>query len=351
MNHYPIHIEDVKKAIPLDAQTETSIIASRREIEKILHGRSEKIIIIVGPCALQSKQSALEYATRLRKLQKEVESSFFLVMRTYYEKARSLNSWKGVLYPKSTTDEEIDYNTPLIETRDTLYSIAQMGIPLAAELIDPIASLFFQDLLSWASIGARTVHSQLHRLFASSLSMPCGIKNPLDGSIAIAGAAIAVASAPQFFLRANLKGSIEWIQSDGNPYAHLILRGSTQSTNYHRDEIEKARVLLTEMGLNQSLIVDCSHGNSQGDFHNQKKVFQEVLEGKISEKNRTVRGLMLESFLQEGTIRDRDLSYISEEERLALFDTVSHVDPCLGWDETQTLIHEAHALLQTSNIC
>ncbi|KAM9967290.1 hypothetical protein ACTFIR_007530 [Dictyostelium discoideum] len=121
-------------------------------------------------------------------------------MRTYYKKALSLNSWKGVLYPKSTFDEEIDYNTPLIENRDTLYSIVQMGIPLAVELIDPISSLFFQDLLSWESIEARTVHSQLHRA----------------------------------------KGSIEWIQSDGNSYA----RGSTQSTNYHRDEIEKARVLL-----------------------------------------------------------------------------------------------------------
>ncbi len=346
----PCVFGEIRKKVSLSASIGKVISTSREAVQRILDGKDNRLFLVVGPCALQSPNSAIEYAGKLASLQKEVQDSFILIMRAYYEKARSFGGWKGFMYsgwgPENPIEEEDNPSRSLIQTRKLLLNLVETGVPLASELLDPIASFLFQDLITWASIGARTVHSQPHRLLASNLPMPCGIKNSLDGSIHAASSAVKVANSSHTFLGVGENGRLEWISSRGNPYAHIVLRGGTHQPNYSYEDIEKARKTLEDMSLNQAIVVDCSHGNSQGDTRQQIAVFQNVLEGIALGKNRSVKGLMIESFLEEGTIRNKDLSSMPYEDRIKAFERISHVDPCLDWATTEKLIRNGHRFLQ-----
>ncbi len=329
--------------LPLSLQDESFIGKKRNEIRAILDGHDHRLLLIVGPCALQPSPSLFDYARKLNQLQKEVESSFLIVMRAYFEKARTINGWRGSAYSSGATlNTATSLEESLYMTREALLSLTSMRVPLAAEFIDPLIAPFFTDLISWGSIGARTIHSQTHRILASSFSFPCGMKNSVEGSIEAACHAIKVAQMPHAFLTSNTAGKVHTSISQGNPYAHLVLRGGPLKPNYSPQDICMAKELLTSLGVNESIIIDCSHGNSQKQYREQPKVFHTIIDNYIKGLTPTVRGAMIESYLLGGSLQDVISSPRSDEEKKALAEQVSHIDPCLDWRSTEETIRAAH---------
>lgn len=335
-----------KEHVPLTQKIEKEIQQHRTTIRNILAKKNERLLLIIGPCALQSPESALEYAKNLIALQQTVQDSFFIVMRAYYEKARSSVGWKGYMYSGVKDGDSQDPSHSLFQTRKLLISLAELGIPLASEIVDPLGAHLFSDLISWASIGARTVYSQPHRLLASYLPIPCGIKNSLEGSIEAACSAVKVANAPHKFLGCSEKGVMTWLSSSGNPDAHIVLRGSLTGTNFSRDSIQAAQQLLKRQNLFEAIVIDCSHGNAQGDMKNQLVVFDTVFQEILHDSTHPVRGLMIESFLDEGSINSHLVHNTSCDTRPKSLDRISHIDPCLNWQTTEQLVLDAHAQFQ-----
>jgi len=309
-------IEQIHKELPLSGQEKISLF--RKSINDILLGNDPRLLVIVGPCALQDADSAIEYGKRLFKLQQRVKERLFLVMRAYAEKPRTRSSWKGFVH-----SHEGSVAKGIIETRQLLLALTEIGIALATEFVSPFLADYFSDLISWGAIGARTVLSPVHRELASRLPMAIGMKNTLDGTFEPAICAIESVSQEQPTIITATSGSVCQAYSPGNPYAHLVLRGGNGGPNYTR--VKKAKDLLHEARLQEAILVDCSHGNSQYMWERQPKVCKEVLEHSLP----FIQGIMVESFLCGGTGD-------------AIGSGHSVVDGCLGWDETEKLIVHAH---------
>ncbi len=326
--------EQLKKALAL-GETERNFIAeSRAAAEKILCGDDGRLALIVGPCSIHDVDAALEYAEKLGALSHQVRETCFLVMRVNVEKPRTTVGWKGMLY-----DPYLDGSNALEEglfrARTLFCALAQQKIPTATEFLDPLAALYYDDLVTWGFIGARTSCSQPHRQFASSLSFPVGFKNGLDGASELTIHSLLSAAHEHTFLYANDAGNLCAQSTSGNPWVHLVLRGSHFSPNYDRDSIDGACTKLKEMGLNPRLLIDCAHGNCQKDYEKQKEVFHSVLE-EIA-RGAQVFGMMLESHLLAGN------QSVSSESTLKV--GVSITDPCLDWSSTEELILSAHAVM------
>ena len=314
----------LKGQLPLSSALKQQVAQHRQIIQNILAGTDPRLLVIVGPCSIHDSQTALEYAEKLKQLQSQVSDQIFLVMRAYIEKPRTTIGWKGFLYDPDL-DGSANMQLGLEKSRELYLQIIEMGLPIASEILSPMATGYFDDVLAWGAIGARTSESQIHREISSAMPYSIGFKNGTDGSIQIALDAIQSASHPHQFMGMSQSGLPAILSSQGNPHAHLILRGSNSVPNYQLAEIEK--IQQKAKGQLPALIIDCSHGNSLKDPQQQPQVLRTI----VAEREQTqVRGIMLESYLVDGNQKiSCDMTYGQ-----------SVTDGCLGWDKTEQLLIE-----------
>lgn len=310
------------------------VAQQRQAIRAIVNGEDDRLLVITGPCSLHDADSALEYAERLAQLSGEVGDCMLLVMRAYVEKPRTTVGWKGMLYDPHL-DGSGDMAEGLALSRRLMLDMVRLGLPVANELLQPLAAGYFDDLLGWAAIGARTSESQVHREMVSGLNLPVGFKNGTDGSLGIACDAMGSALHPHRHFGVDDQGHPALIQTQGNPDTHLVLRGGHAGPNFAPEHIAAARAELSRRGLAPRLIVDCSHANSGKDPLRQPAVLEAVvaqrLAGEIS-----LRGVMLESHLSPGAQPlSNELAY-----------GVSITDGCLGWAATEIALMRAAARLR-----
>lgn len=317
---------------PLSRSTAAAFQENRRKLRAILDGNSERLLVILGPCSIHHVESALQYAERLRELSRQVGSKIFIVMRVYFEKPRTTLGWKGLIYDPDINGE-YQIEKGILVARKLLLQIAQMGLPIATELLDPVSSSFFIDAVTWAGIGARTSESPTHRQMASGLPCPVGFKNSTDGNLQPAIDALLSSRACHSFIGVMKNGHIGLFRTKGNPYAHLVLRGGGGRTNYDPDSIAQTRERLQRAGLASSpVVVDCSHGNSNRDYRNQRLAFESVVAQRLAGE-RCLKGVMLESYLREGKQPLREGSTPAPD--------ISITDACISWEETESLILSA----------
>ena len=314
----------LKAQLPLSSALKQQIAQHRQIIQNILAGTDPRLLVITGPCSIHDPQAALEYAEKLKQLQSQVSDQIFLVMRAYIEKPRTTVGWKGFLYDPDL-DGSANMQLGLEKSRELYLQIIEMGLPIASEILSPMATGYFDDVLAWGAIGARTSESQIHREISSAMPYSIGFKNGTDGSIQIALDAIQSASHPHQFMGMSQSGLPAILSSQGNPHAHLILRGANSGPNYQLAEIEK--IQQKAKGQLPALIIDCSHGNSLKDPQQQPQVLRTI----VAEREQTqVRGIMLESYLVDGNQKiSCDMTYGQ-----------SVTDGCLGWDKTEQLLIE-----------
>lgn len=316
----------IKNELPLTARE--FIADSRATAERILQRTDERLVAIVGPCSIHDPESALEYARRLKNLTPEIDKTFFPIMRLFIEKPRTRLGWKGMLYDPHL-DGSNDIASGLRKSRALFLEIANLGVPCAAELLEPIVAPYFDDLLVWGLIGARTSASQPHRQMASGLHFPIGFKNDFRGELDVAISGILTSRIPHSHIGIDSKGHIAALHTRGNPLSHLVLRGSDNHPNYDPTSIAKALQTLRDHRLEPRLLVDCSHGNCEKDYRKQKTVFESVLSQ--AQENKAIAGIMLESHLFAGKQPLGD-------DRSLLNYGISITDPCLDWEETASLL-------------
>lgn len=314
----------LKGQLPLSSALKQQVAQHRQIIQNILAGTDPRLLVITGPCSIHDPQAALEYAEKLKQLQSQVSDQIFLVMRAYIEKPRTTVGWKGFLYDPDL-DGSANMQLGLEKSRELYLQIIEMGLPIASEILSPMATGYFDDVLAWGAIGARTSESQIHREISSAMPYSIGFKNGTDGSIQIALDAIQSASHPHQFMGMSQSGLPAILSSQGNPHAHLILRGANSGPNYQLAEIEK--IQHKAKGQLPALIIDCSHGNSHKDPQQQPQVLRTI----VAEREQTqVRGIMLESHLVDGNQKiSCNMTYGQ-----------SVTDGCLGWDKTEQLLIE-----------
>ena len=331
--------QQMRENIPVSEASYRTVMTGRKDIEAILDGTDERFLLIVGPCSIHVPAAALDYAARLLRLREQYCDIFCIVMRAYFEKPRSGLGWRGLIVEPGL-DGRIDMLKGLETARKTLQAITELGLPAASELLDPIVPQYTADFISWASIGARSAESQIHRELASGLSMPVGFKNPTDGAMHTAVNAIVSARRPHAFLGIGQNGCAAVIHTGGNEHAHLVLRGSAHGPNYDRAAVETSCRLLTEQGIQPALLIDCSHGNSQKDPERQGAVLFDSLRLRLEGAPfSAVKGCMLESFIQAGSVPFERCTETAEYGK-------SVTDPCLSWDMTEALIAQAANLLK-----
>ncbi len=286
------------RELPLSEQAARTVQQARERIKAILHAGDQRLLVIVGPCSVHDVAAAREYAEAIAQAQRRHRDELEIVMRVYFEKPRTTVGWKGMINDPHL-DGSYDINTGLRRARSLLLHLAEMGLPAATEVLDPVVPQYLADLISWTAIGARTTESQTHREMASGLSMPIGFKNGTDGSAATAINAMEAAARPHHFLGINKEGQAAIVSTTGNPDGHLVLRGGKSGPNYHAEAVEAAAALLARDGLPARLMVDCSHGNSNKDYRRQGEVLRQVAE-QVRGGSVHVMGVMLESHLVEG---------------------------------------------------
>ena len=328
--------ESLKQELPVSPHALNVIRQSRKEIADIIHQRDHRLLVICGPCSIHDIKAAREYAQRLKQLQQELSDSLYIVMRVYFEKPRTTVGWKGLINDPFL-DDSFNIEQGLRMARQLLIDFAEMELPMGTEALDPISPQYLGEFFSWSAIGARTTESQTHREMASGLSMPVGFKNSTNGSLDTAIDALKAAASGHRFMGINQAGQVSVIKTEGNPDGHIIMRGGS-SSNYDSVQIALAEAKLKKAGVNQSLMVDCSHSNSNKDFTRQPMVAADVM-NQIVEGNQSIIGIMLESHLNEGnqpsTLDPSEMNY-----------GVSITDACINWETTETLLRKLAKKLQ-----
>lgn len=312
---------------PISAEVAKNVTASRKRIEQILSGQDPRLLVIIGPCSIHDIDAAIEYAKKLNELKVRHQDRLEIVMRTYFEKPRTVVGWKGLISDPNL-DNSCQVNTGIRLARKLLIEVNQIGLATATEFLDMVTGQYIADLISWGAIGARTTESQIHREMASALSCPVGFKNGTDGNINIAIDAIRAAKAQHMFLSPDKNGQMTIYQTSGNPHGHVIMRGGKQP-NYSAGDLAAACDKLRKFELPEYLVVDFSHGNCQKIHRRQLEVARDIAE-QIKDGSTTISGVMAESFLVEGTQK------VSSEQPLVYGQSIT--DPCLGWDDTKQLI-------------
>jgi 3-deoxy-7-phosphoheptulonate synthase len=332
-----VRIDDIRPLIPPAILMEeihpgeaaiTRIAEARRQISEIVHGKDDRLVVVVGPCSIHDPEAALDYAARLKTLHDQHSDELFIVMRTYFEKPRTTVGWKGLINDPNL-DGSFDINHGLRVSRGLLSSLAELELPTGTEFLDPISPQFMADLVCWGAIGARTTESQVHRELASGLSMPVGFKNGTRGTIIIAVEAVRAARNPHHFLSVTKQGLTAIVATKGNLDCHVILRGGTGKPNYEAEHVAETIEMLETAGLEGRVMVDCSHANSSKDHEKQAAVAKDVA-GQIAQGSTGVFGLMLESFLVGGRQdngSNKNLNYGQ-----------SITDACMSWDATVPVI-------------
>lgn len=326
----------IKAELPTTAASNETVVRSRAVIEAILERRDPRLLVVIGPCSIHDPRAALEYAQRLDQLRKELEDRLFIVMRVYFEKPRTTIGWKGLINDPHL-DGSYDIEFGLRTARKLLLDITGMGLPAATEFLDPIVPQYIADLVSWAAIGARTTESQTHREMASGLSMPVGYKNATDGSLQIALDAMSSARTPHNFLGIDQDGFTCVIRTAGNPAGHVVLRGGRKMTNYDAESINAALAQLKKAGLPETVMVDCSHANSEKEHKKQEDVWNNVV-AQRAEGNLGISGMMVESFLDEG-----NQAFPQPVDRLKYGTSIT--DACIGWETTERLLRRGYERL------
>jgi 3-deoxy-7-phosphoheptulonate synthase len=308
--------------LPLTTDLHDTVLDSRRQVEDVLNGRDPRLLVVVGPCSVHDPAAAGEYATLLRREADRLSDDLLVVMRVYFEKPRSTVGWKGLINDPAL-DGTGDVGTGLRIARKLLLEIVGRGLPTAVEFLDPITPQYIADTVAWGAIGARTVESQVHRQLSSGLSMPIGMKNRPDGSIATAIEAIQAAEASHVFPGIDYSGTPAILHTTGNPDTHLVLRGGGGKPNYSATDVEAALRLLRKADLPERLVIDCSHGNS-GKDHLRQPVVADDVAAQVAGGQRGISGVMLESFLVPGRQNlGGELTYGQ-----------SVTDACMGWEPT-----------------
>ena len=328
------------KQFPATPEIEDQVAGHRREIERIVSGEDDRMLMIVGPCSIHDAAAGLEYAARLRALADEVKDRIFVVGRVYFEKPRTTVGWKGLINDPHLNGSS-DVSTGLARAREFLLQVCALGLPTATEWLEPFTPHYLGDLVAWGAIGAPTTESQTHRLVASGLSMPIGFKNGTGGSIQIAVDGIVAACSRHVFLGIDDHGAASIVQTAGNPTAHLVLRGGKTGPNYDAASVAEAIGLLEEAELPPHLVIDCSHANANKDHRRQPVAFEDVMGQRLG-GNRGIVGLMLESHINPGSQ--------SLDDPANLEYGVSITDPCVGWPETEGLLRAAHRELGEAGI-
>lgn len=326
----------IQKEIPHTKKSLATVLNGRATLEDILERKDHRRFIVVGPCSIHDPEAALDYARRLKPLADEVADVLVLVMRVYFEKPRTTVGWKGLINDPDR-DDSFNMVKGIRIARTLLRDISEMGLAIGTEALDPLMPQYLGDLVSWNAIGARTTESQTHREMASGLSTPVGLKNGTDGGLTVAINAMQSARTPHAFLGIDAEGLTSVIRTAGNPHGHLILRGGL-APNYGAEAVAQAESLLEKAGLPSSIVVDCSHGNSNKDHKRQVGVLQEVVQ-QIRAGNQSLVGMMIESNIVEGAQK-------IQANLAALVYGQSVTDACIGWEDTVTAIREAAAALR-----
>ena len=285
--------------IPLTERASHVVSNTRLAVAAAIEGRDPRLVIIAGPCSIHDTGAAHEYATRLAALAERYASHLIIIMRSYFEKPRTTVGWKGLINDPDL-DETFHINKGLRLARQLLLDVNELGLPTASEFLDTQIPQHIADLTSWVAIGARTTESQVHRELASGLSMPVGFKNSTDGNLATAVDAVLTARSPHWFPSVTKQGVSAIFHTTGNDSCHVILRGGSQTgPNYDAAHVRKAAALLEAKGLRETLMIDCSHGNSLKDADRQADVAAAVC-GQVASGSRQIFGAMLESHLIAG---------------------------------------------------
>jgi 3-deoxy-7-phosphoheptulonate synthase len=306
---------------------EKLITQTRKNIHHIMHGKDDRLLVVIGPCSIHDPAAALEYARRLKPLRDMYANTLEIVMRVYFEKPRTTVGWKGLINDPYL-DESYRIDEGLRIARQLLIEINRLGLPAGSEFLDAISPQYIGDLIAWGAIGARTTESQVHRELASGLSAPIGFKNGTDGNIKIATDAIQAAAGGHHFLSVHKNGQVAIVQTKGNKDCHIILRGG-KAPNYDAASVTAACQELEKAKLPTRLMVDCSHANSSKQHERQIDVTQDIAK-QIRSGSHHVFGVMIESHLQGGaqkfTPGKDDIGQLEFGQSIT--------DACLGWDDS-----------------
>ena len=311
--------------LPISEAAADLVVRTRQEISDLVHGKDNRLLVIIGPCSIHDPKAALEYAERLLPLRKKYEKELLIVMRVYFEKPRTTVGWKGLINDPHL-DGTFDINFGLRQARKLLLNLNEMGMPASTEFLDMITPQYYADLISWGAIGARTTESQVHRELSSGLSCPVGFKNGTDGNLKIAIDAIGAASHPHHFLSVTKTGHSAIVQTAGNSDCHVILRGGKEP-NYDSSHVTAAAEACEKAGVPSKLMVDFSHANSRKDFKRQMEVAADIA-NQLRNGEGHIMGVMVESHLVEGR-QDKPVTYGQ-----------SITDACIGWPDTEALLAE-----------
>lgn len=316
--------------LPSTREHDRLTLTARAQVAKALRGDEYRLVIVVGPCSLHDPEAALDYASRLAALERELQHELIIIMRTYFEKPRTSIGWKGLIYDPDL-DGSSDAATGLLRSRRLLLDVGHLGLPCAVEVLDTITPQYQADLVAWAAIGARTVESQVHRQLASGLSMPVGFKNTTNGSVEPAMNALSAARSPHTFFGVDPDGQVAVVQTVGNDDAHVVLRGGDSGPNYSSEHVRLAASRARDItGHERPVMVDASHGNSRKDYRRQADVVKDVLAQYVTDADNGILGIMLESNIAEGRQDWQPNSPLRYG--------VSITDACVGWEETVEIL-------------
>ncbi|MCB1673566.1 MAG: 3-deoxy-7-phosphoheptulonate synthase [Moraxellaceae bacterium] len=327
----------LKTQMPLSEQARQTVLTGRQTIRNILDGKDPRLFVVLGPCSIHDVNAAKDYAQRLKVLADKVQDTLYLVMRVYFEKPRTTVGWKGLINDPDMNDS-FDIQKGLHIGRQLLIDLNEMGLPCATEALDPMSPQYMHDLIAWSAIGARTTESQTHREMSSGLSSPVGFKNGTDGGLKVAINALLSVQNPHSFLGINSKGQIAIVNTKGNAYGHVVLRGGDGKPNYDSVSVTLAEKELTKAKIAHNIMIDCSHANSNKDPALQPLVMDNV-SNQILEGNKSIVGLMIESHLKFGR---QDIP--SDLSQLEYGKSVT--DGCISWETTEEAILKMHDKLQ-----
>ncbi len=329
--------EQLKSQLPVTEKALASIEGGRTAIQNIIDRKDPRLFVVIGPCSIHDVKAAKEYAERLKALSDKVDDSILLVMRVYFEKPRTTVGWKGLINDPYLNDT-FKIEDGLTIARKLLIDLAEMGLPLSTEALDPISPQYLQDLITWSAIGARTTESQTHREMASGLSSAVGFKNGTDGNLTVAINALQSMASPHRFLGINGEGQVSVVETKGSQYGHIVLRGGGGKPNYDSVSIALCEQEIEKAGIASNIMIDCSHANSNKDPSLQPLVMDNAC-NQIVEGNKSIIGLMVESHLEFGN------QGIPEN----LDDMVygqSITDGCISWQQTEEAILKMHQKLK-----
>ncbi|KAH7311566.1 hypothetical protein B0I35DRAFT_481519 [Stachybotrys elegans] len=324
--------------IPMTEDAVRTVVKGREDAADIVMGRSDRLLVVVGPCSIHNPAAAHEYAGRLRELSNKLSADLCIVMRAYLEKPRTTVGWKGLINDPDI-DSSFQINKGLRVSRQLFVDLTTNGMPIASEMLDTISPQFLADCISVGAIGARTTESQLHRELASGLSFPVGFKNGTDGNLGVAIDAIGAAAARHHFMGVTKQGMAAITRTKGNEHGFVILRGGTKGPNFDKENVQAAKKTLQDKGQKLAIMIDCSHGNSQKNHNNQPKVAK-VIADQLREGEKAIVGVMIESNINEGNQK------VPAEGPAALKHGVSITDACINWEDTVTVLEDLAAAVR-----